>query len=174
MGGGNTDVEAPEIPDPAPETPVVPEPEPEPDVPPIPSGEKGSYTAPAGAWTPTAEYTGIAYGVWASEADFLAGKAPVKWSKEKNLDKALIGTTDDQGTTYADPNFIPGYVHCFTNVTNIQTSQFYVGDSQKLVINLAGHTLEDKYAFRIGGSSSSHPNASLTITNLYSTALSTI
>lgn len=157
--------EYPEVdpnPDPLPEGGTTPD---QPDVPTIPAGEKGSYTTPEGAWTPTADYSGITYGVWFTESDFLSGRAPVKWSTDPNFNTALIGTTDDGGTTYADPNFIPGYVHCFTNVTNVKTSQFYVGHSQKLVINLAGHTLDDTYAFRIGGDSGSHPNASLTIKN---------
>ena len=173
--------ETPEVdpnPDPEPEIPDDPEPDdPDPDNPtpdPEPGepdetvkpGEVGYYEAPEGAWTPATNYNGIKYGVWASEEDFLAGKAPVKWSKDAALDSSLIGSTDANGSGYADSNFIPGYVHLFANVTSPESkAQFIVGQIQKLTINLAGYTFDDTYGFRIGGVSGSVPNSSLTLKN---------
>ncbi len=67
------------------------------------------------------------------------------------------------GTEYKN-GYIAGYVHLFSNVENGQ-KQIVTGDSQKLVINLAGYTFTDPYGYKIGGSSDTHPEASLTVKN---------
>lgn len=131
------------------------------------NGETNSNatTKAASAWTPTADYEGIAYGVWASEADYLAGKAPTKWYSDTTLLTDNIGTTDTDGTNFADPNFIPGFVRIFKDVE--MTKQIVTGDTQVLVIDFGGNavTAKSQGGFRIGGKSASHPKASLTIKN---------
>lgn len=112
-------------------------------------------------WEPTAEYEGITYGVWASEEDYFTKQPPTQWYTD-NLTSANIATTDNNGTTYADPDFIPGYVHVYTDITI--ANQIVTGQSQKLVINLGGHTVTG-YAFRVGGASGSHADASLIVKN---------
>ena len=112
----------------------------------------GSYTQPEGSWTPGEDHTGIVFGVWAAEADFLAGEAPDYWYTDGEFTGARIGTTDNNGTTYGVEGFIPGYVHCFGDVTN-STAQIPTGKVQALVINLAGKTLTNAKGFRIGGAS---------------------
>lgn len=122
----------------------------------------GEYYAPDGAWTPDEAHDGITVGVWASEDDYLAGRAPVKWYATGELLTEHIGTTDKDGLVFPDPDFIPGYVHLFADMTS-STSQLYVGESQKLVLNLGGNVLTCTAGFRIGGSDGTRPNASLTV-----------
>ena len=118
------------------------------------------------AWTPDAEHAGIAYGVWETEAAFLAGEAPKYWSATATVNTDQIGTTDGSGTTYGQ-EFVPGYVRLYTDVTSVAGSQGQIitGGEQQLTIDLNGFTYIDKKGFRVGGSSGSHPDASLTIKN---------
>lgn len=130
----------------------------------------GSYTAPSGAWVPTDDYKDIVYGVWASEADYLAGVAPTKWYSDNEFTGERIGTTDNNGQNYGDPAFIPGYVHCFGDVINAISSRLPTGQHQQLTINLAGHTLTSGSnawtgGFRVGGLSGVVTTAMLKITN---------
>ncbi len=149
-------------PDPGTGTDPTPKPEPEPD--PVYPTDKGQYTAPDGAWTPDEAHKGITYGTWASEDDFLAGQPPKTWSTDINLDTTVVGVKDSNGLEYADPTYVPGYVHLFADLEN-KTAQVVSGHEQKIVINLAGHKIDDTKGFRVGGSSSTHVNASMTIKN---------
>ena len=125
-------------------------------------GCPGSYEAPVGVWIPTAEYDGITYAAWSTEDDYLSGAAPVKWYSDTNISREGFGATDDNGTFYADPNFIPGYIHIFSDVT-INTKQLVVGHEQKLILNLGGNTVTATKGFRVGGNYAYHPEASLTV-----------
>ena len=124
----------------------------------------GVYFAPEGAWTPDAEHEGITYGAWLTEDDYLSGMAPNKWYTGTELLTEHVGTVDNNGTTYDDPEFIPGYVHIFADLTNT-SSQIVSGQTQYLKINLGGHTLTLSKGIRVGGNDASHPLATLIITS---------
>ena len=122
----------------------------------------GAYLVPEGAWVPTDEYKGITYGVWLTEDDYLAGLAPTKWYTSEELLTEHIGTMDTNGKEYYDPEFIPGYVHLYSDLSNLK-GQLVTGNDQKLRLNLGGHTLTMSKGLRVGGNDASHPEASLTI-----------
>ena len=122
-----------------------------------------SFSVPDGAWVPTEEYEGITYAAWAQESDYLAGLAPVKWYTDYEITREKFGATDDDGATYPEGDFIPGYIHLFADVNATATQQLIVGDAQKLVLNLGGYTLTSKKGFRVGGNYAYHPEASLVI-----------
>ncbi len=132
---------------------------------PVAGGVKLTAKASEG-WTPDADHAGITFGVWASEDDFLAGEGPKYWSTTATVSTDEIGTTDGSGTTYGQ-DFVPGYVRLYTNITSVAGSQGQIitGGTQKLTIDLNGFTYTDAKGFRVGGSSESHPLASLTIKN---------
>ncbi len=127
------------------------------------AGPIGNYTAPDGAWIPTEEYEGITYAAWLTEADYLAGLAPTKWYTSTELLRENFGATDDNGSVYPDPDFIPGYIHIYTDVTIPRQHQLIVGHAQKLVLNLGGNTVEALSGFRVGGSYGYHPDAEFTV-----------
>ncbi len=102
------------------------------------------------AWAPGADYAGITFGVWNSEADYLAGKAPVAWSK------ALTFTTADVANA--------GYMRFYADLSDAE-GQIATDDKQSLVIDLAGFTFTNGYGLRPGGTSGSHPNSYLTVKN---------
>ncbi|MBQ7363588.1 MAG: polysaccharide deacetylase family protein [Clostridia bacterium] len=116
-------------------------------------------------WSPDdSAYDGITYGVWMSEADFMAGENPIYFSTSTDLDTAIIATAGD-GTTYYTEGVIPGYVHLWSDL-NIAT-EVIVGNTQKLVINLNQHVINSASGLSIGGVSASYPEASLTVKNGY-------
>lgn len=129
-------------------------------------------------WVPTEEYAGITYGIWASEADFLAGKAPAAWYTKTTISTDEAGTIDDTDTTYANPDLIPGYIRFYADLTAVhgdyvkpegsttdKETQIFVGHNQKVIYDLNGYTLIGNVGFRVGGSSASHPNSSVTFRN---------
>ena len=131
----------------------------------------GEYTKIPGSFDPTDEkwngaYAGMTYGLWSSARAFEAGLAPDYWYTG-DLTAENIGATDSNGTTfkadYTAAGYIPSYVYVFTDI-NTQTAQIPTGTTQKLVIDLLGHTLTMKNGFRVGGNGNV-PNASLTIRN---------
>ena len=122
----------------------------------------GSYLVPEGAWVPNDEYAGITYGAWANEEDYLSGLAPTKWYTSEELLTEHIGTMDTNGKEYSDPEFIPGYVHLYADVSNTKM-QLVTGHDQKLKLNLGGYTLTLSKGIRVGGNDASHPEALLSI-----------
>ena len=122
-------------------------------------------------WDPakdtTKDYTGITYGVWATEQDYLDGKAPHHFSIG-NLVSAEVGISGANDITYKYKNdddsfFIPGYVHVFKDLATDDI--ITVGMAQKLKINLGTHKLTDNKGFLLGKLSASRPDTSLTIVN---------
>lgn len=128
------------------------------------SGLQTFIVPTGGAWVPGAEHAGIVYGVWATENDYLNGAAPTKWYDTGDLLTANLGTTDSNGSVYQDPNFVPGYVRAYGALNNT-TAQIVTGQAQKLVIDLAGNTLNDTKGFRVGGNFANHPDAYFEIKN---------
>ena len=82
----------------------------------------GSYEQPEGTYVPT--NTAVTYATWATEADFLAGKAPVKEYTEESLLNANIAGV--------------GYVHLYTDLDTSDKTFITVNTT----IDLAGHTLK--------------------------------
>ncbi|MBQ7363502.1 MAG: hypothetical protein IJW48_03510, partial [Clostridia bacterium] len=126
-------------------------------------------------WSPDDTYTGILYGVWASEEDYKLGIAPDYWYQNADstaanytttMKRAHVGTTDDNGTIYGVSGYVPGYVRLYQSTEILKADgQMIIGQTQKLIIDLNNQTLTMNNAFRIGGSSYSHPDASLELRN---------
>lgn len=85
------------------------------------------------AWTPSGEYENIAYGVWATEAEYLAGSAPtVEWFP-------------NEGTVNLVYNANGGYYRIFTDTVKV-AAQFT--NSKTCVIDLGGHTVGSSSAYQ--------------------------
>lgn len=105
----------------------------------------GSYTAPAGSWTPDANHAGITYGVWygsnAAEAEnkFLAGTKPDYWSSSTNI----------TATNICGDTSMHRYVHLFAN--NLTHDELKIYNWSSVTINLAGNTLNTATNILVGG-----------------------
>ncbi len=162
----------------------------------------GRYTLPEGAWDHKsaenlASYPNILYGIWESEADFLAGKAPVVWRSSdssaanyaEGVEANFIGAADSNGAryyTFTNENGIASsatgngaalytrYVHVYQNTKMVlgtaSTTQLVTAQRENLIIDLGGNSF-DMYGVRVGGVDGSHPDASFTLKNGYANYL---
>ena len=126
------------------------------------------------SWQPDSNYSGILYAVWENEHDYKTGVAPKAWyqnadSTAGNYTTVLLNShigTDSNGTVYGVTGYIPGFVRLYQDVEILKANgQMVTGQTQKLIIDLGGKKLTMNQGIRVGGSSASHPDASLELRN---------
>ena len=113
-------------------------------------------------WKPESD---TSYAVWATESDYLEGMAPLFYTNSPDLLTENIATLGDgvtYKTEYADA--VPGYVVLFANVEN-KTAAIYVGNTQKLTIDLNGCTVTSTAGFTVGDATAASLDASLKLIN---------